>query len=109
MSVNGNMSSVASLAVNAGGTLGGNGTVGNTTIKAAAHWRPAIRSARSTRQRQPGASRAASTYLVEVSSGDADRINVTGTATLGGATVQGDLCQRQLTSRSNTRSSTPAV
>ena len=35
---------VAAATVNAGGTLGGNGTVGNTTINAAARWRRAIRS-----------------------------------------------------------------
>jgi hypothetical protein len=71
--------------VNAGGTLGGNGTVGNTTINGGTL--------------APGNSiglltvqgsllfTAASSYMVEVSPANADRTNVTGLATLGGATV----------------------
>ncbi|MBV9461670.1 MAG: autotransporter domain-containing protein, partial [Bradyrhizobium sp.] len=78
-------SSASSLTVNAGGTLGGNGTVGNTTINSGTL--------------APGNAiglltvsgnlvfTAAATYLVEVSASNADRTNVTGTATLGGATV----------------------
>jgi uncharacterized protein with beta-barrel porin domain len=85
LSVNGDISSASSLTVNAGGTLGGNGIVGNTTINGGTL--------------APGNSiglltvngnlafTAASTYMVEVSSTTADRTNVTGTATLGGATV----------------------
>ena len=84
LSVNG--STTASVTtVNAGGTLGGNGTVGTTTINGGVL--------------APGNSiglltvqgnlvfTAASSYLVEVSPANADRVNVTGTATLGGATV----------------------
>src|SRR5439155_9529008 len=71
--------------VNAGGTLGGNGIVGNTIINGGTL--------------SPGNSigtltvqgslvfTAASSYMVEVSPSAADRTNVTGTATLGGATV----------------------
>src|SRR5713226_2307443 len=71
--------------VNAGGTLGGNGIVGNTVINGGVL--------------SPGNSiglltvqgnlvfTAASSYMIEVSPSAADRTNVTGTATLGGATV----------------------
>jgi T5SS/PEP-CTERM-associated repeat protein/autotransporter-associated beta strand protein len=84
LSVNGT-STGSAVTVNAGGTLGGNGTVGNTTINGGAL--------------APGNSiglltvqgslvfTAASSYLVEVSPANADRTNVTGAATLGGATV----------------------
>ena len=85
LSVNGDLTSASSLTVNAGGTLGGNGTVGSTTINGGTL--------------APGNSiglltvsgslvfTAASSYLVEVSPASADRTNVTGAATLGGATV----------------------
>ncbi|GGI18949.1 autotransporter [Bradyrhizobium guangdongense] len=71
--------------VGALGTLGGSGTVGNTLINGGTL--------------SPGNSiglltvagnltfTSASTYSVEVSPANADRVNVTGTATLGGATV----------------------
>jgi autotransporter-associated beta strand protein len=84
LSVNGSIANSA-VTVNAGGTLGGNGTVGNTTINGGTL--------------APGNSiglltiqgslvfTAASSYMVEVSPANADRTNVTGTATLGGATV----------------------
>jgi T5SS/PEP-CTERM-associated repeat protein/autotransporter-associated beta strand protein len=84
LSMNGSIASSA-VTVNAGGTLGGNGTVGNTTINGGAL--------------APGNSiglltvngslsfTAASSYMVEVSPANADRVNVTGTATLSGATV----------------------
>ena len=79
--------------MNAGGTLGGTGTVGNTTINGGTL--------------APGNSigtltvegnlvfAAAATYLVEVSPTTADRTNVTGTATLAG-TVQARVRARQL-------------
>ncbi len=84
LSVNGSIASSA-VTVNAGGTLGGNGTVGNTTINGGTL--------------APGNSiglltvngslsfTAAASYMVEVSPANADRVNVTGIATLGGATV----------------------
>jgi T5SS/PEP-CTERM-associated repeat protein/autotransporter-associated beta strand protein len=84
LSVNGSIAQSA-VTVNAGGVLGGNGTVGNTTINGGTL--------------APGNSiglltvngnlsfTAASSYMVEVSSANADRVNVTGTATLSGATV----------------------
>jgi autotransporter-associated beta strand protein len=85
LSVNGSIASSLMTTVNAGGTLGGNGIVGNTTINGGAL--------------APGNSiglltvqgslvfTAASSYMVEVSPSAADRTNVTGSATLGGATV----------------------
>jgi autotransporter-associated beta strand protein len=85
LAVDGSIASSPLTTVNAGGTLGGNGIVGNTTINGGAL--------------APGNSiglltvqgslvfTAASSYMVEVSPANADRTNVTGTATLGGATV----------------------
>jgi uncharacterized protein with beta-barrel porin domain len=97
LAVNG---TAAAVTVNAGGTLGGNGTVGNTVINGGAL--------------APGNSiglltingnltfTAASSYMVEVSPATADRTNVTGTATLGGAKVNasfapGTYVQKQYT------------
>jgi autotransporter-associated beta strand protein len=86
LAVNGSIVASSGVSVNAGGTLGGNGIVGNTTINGGAL--------------APGNSiglltvqgslvfTAASSYMVEVSPSNADRTNVTGTATLGGATVK---------------------
>ena len=82
--VNGSIS-LSAVTVNPGATLGGNGTVGSTTINGGTL--------------SPGNSiglltvngslvfTAAASYMVEVSPANADRTNVTGTATLGGATV----------------------
>jgi len=86
LSVNGSILASSGVTVNAGGMLGGNGFVGNTTINGG--------------MLAPGNSigvlnvqgnlvfTAASSYMVEVSPVNADRTNVTGTATLGGATVK---------------------
>ncbi len=80
--VNGNIASANSLLVNAGGTLGGIGTVGNTVVNGGIL--------------SPGNSigaiavqgslvfTAASAYLVQVSSSGSDLTNVTGAATLAG-------------------------
>ncbi|WP_446694699.1 autotransporter-associated beta strand repeat-containing protein, partial [Rhodopseudomonas telluris] len=85
LSVNGSIASSSLTTVNAGAVLGGNGTVGTTLINGGAL--------------APGNSigtlnvsgnltfTAASSYMVEVSPSSADRVNVSGTATLGGATV----------------------
>jgi autotransporter-associated beta strand protein len=85
LSVNGSIASSSLTTVNSGGTLGGNGTLGNTSINGGTL--------------APGNSigvltvqgnlvfATASSYMVEVSPTNADRTNVTGTATLGGATV----------------------
>jgi autotransporter-associated beta strand protein len=86
LSVNGSIASSSLTTVNAAATLGGNGTVGNTTINGGTL--------------APGNSigtlsvqgnlvfTAAASYMVEVSPANADRTNVTGTATLGAATVK---------------------
>jgi autotransporter-associated beta strand protein len=82
LSVNGSIASSVLTTVNAGGTLGGTGTVGNTAIVGGTL--------------APGNSigiidvsgnlslDGSSTYAVEVSPIDADRTNVSGTATLAG-------------------------
>jgi autotransporter-associated beta strand protein len=86
LSMNGSIASSSLTTVNAGGTLGGNGIVGNTSINGGTL--------------APGNSigtlavqgnlvfTAAASYMVEVSPANADRTNVTGSATLGGATVK---------------------
>jgi autotransporter-associated beta strand protein len=85
LSTNNSVASTGPVTVDGGGTLGGNGTVGNTTIN--------------NGTLSPGNSvgtitvngnlvlTPAANYKVEVSSLSADRTNVTGMATLGGATV----------------------
>jgi autotransporter-associated beta strand protein len=85
LSVNGSIASSSLTTVNPGGTLGGNGTVGNTTIDGGTL--------------SPGNSigtltvagnlvlTVASTYMVEVSPTASDFTHVTGSAALGGATV----------------------
>ena len=84
--VNGSLSNAA-FTVN-GGTLGGTGTVGNTLVNAGGTFAPGSGT--------PGSSmtvngtlgfNAASTYLVNVNPTTASFANVSGTATLGGATV----------------------
>jgi autotransporter-associated beta strand protein len=85
--VDGDISSSSGVTVNAGGTLGGGGTVSSTTINAGGTLAPGG-SARSTLvvagdlTFMPGA-----TYLTQISSGDAASTVVFGSATLGGATV----------------------
>jgi autotransporter-associated beta strand protein len=86
LAVNGSILSSSGVTVNAGGTLGGNGIVGNTLINGGTL--------------SPGNSiglltvqgslvfTAAASYMVELSPSDADRVNVAGAATLGGATVR---------------------
>ncbi|WP_249119249.1 MULTISPECIES: autotransporter domain-containing protein [unclassified Bradyrhizobium] len=85
LAVNGSISSSAMTTVNAGATLGGNGTVGNTTINGGT-LAPGNSIGLLTVQGSLVLT-AASSYLVEVSPSNADRVNVTGAATLGGATV----------------------
>ena len=79
----------SSMTVNAGGTLGGNGTVGNTTINGGT-LAPGSASGSAfgplTVQGTLSLT-AASTYMIQVTPANADRTNVTGAATLGGATV----------------------
>jgi autotransporter-associated beta strand protein len=85
LSVSGSIASSAMTTVNAGGTLGGNGIVGHTTINGGT-LAPGNSIGLLTVQGNL-AFLAASSYVVEVSQADADRTSVTGTATLGGATV----------------------
>ena len=84
LSVDGSIASSA-LIVNAGGTLGGNGIVGNTTINGGS-LAPGHSIGLLTVQGNLVMTAAAS-YMVEISASSADRVNVTGSATLGGATV----------------------
>jgi autotransporter-associated beta strand protein len=85
LSVNGSIATSTLTTVNSGGTLGGNGAVGNTSINGGAL---APGNSIGTLNVSGNLSfTAASSYMVEVSPTAADRTNVTGTATLGGATV----------------------
>jgi uncharacterized protein with beta-barrel porin domain len=86
LAVNGNIASASGVTVNAGGTLGGNGIVGNTTINAGGTLAPGNSIGTLTVQGNLVFT-AASSYMVEISPANADSTNVTGTATLGGATV----------------------
>lgn len=90
----------STMTVNAGGTLGGDGVVGDTSINGGT-LAPGNSVGLLTVQGSL-AFTAASSYMVEVSSSNADRTNVTGTAALGGATVSavflpGSLVSRQYT------------
>jgi autotransporter-associated beta strand protein len=85
LSVNGSLASSSLTTVNAGGTLGGNGIVGNTAINGGA-LAPGNSIGLLTVQGSL-AFTTASSYMVEISFANADRVNVTGTAALGGATV----------------------
>ena len=97
--VNGSIVSSILTTVNAGGTLGGNGTVGNTVIDGGT-----LAAGNSIGTLTVSGSlvmTAASTYLVEVSPTNADRTDVTGTATLGG-TVQAVFAPGSYVTRSYT-------
>ena len=85
LAVNGSIAASSSVTVNAGGTLGGNGFVGNTTINGGT-LAPGNSIGLLTVQGSLTLTAAAS-YLVEISPANADRVNVTGAANLGGATV----------------------
>lgn len=86
LSVNGNFSN-ASFVVNEGGKLGGAGTVGNTNVNGGT---AAPGNSIDTLTVNGNVSfTAASTYEVEVNAaGDSDLLQATGTATLGGASVE---------------------
>ncbi|MDB5602164.1 MAG: putative outer rane autotransporter barrel [Xanthobacteraceae bacterium] len=85
--VDGNISSVSAVTVNAGGTLAGNGIVGTTTVNAGGALAPGNSTALLTVQGSLTLA-AASNYMVEVSPANASRTDVTGAADLGGATVR---------------------
>jgi len=84
LSVNGTLLASA-LTVNAGGTLGGTGTVGTTVINGGT-LAPGNSIGTLTVQGNLLLD-AAARYMLEVSPASSDRVNVTGTATLGGAAV----------------------
>jgi len=86
LSVNGSIASSSSVTVNTGGTLGGTGIISNTTINSGGALAPGNSIGVLTVQGSLVFNTAAS-YMVEVSPTTADRTNVTGIATLGGATV----------------------
>ncbi|HEX2401875.1 MAG TPA: autotransporter-associated beta strand repeat-containing protein, partial [Mycobacterium sp.] len=98
LSVNGSIVNSA-LTVNAGGTIGGNGTIGNTIINGGT-LAPGNSIGTLTVQGNLVMTSAAA-YVVEVSPSNADRTNVTGTATLGG-TVQAVFTPGAYISRSYT-------
>ena len=81
LTVNGSITS--SVLVNAGGTLGGNGTVGPTTIFAGGTLSPG-NSVGTLTVNGNLVFAAASLYMVEVQGNTADRTNASGTATLAG-------------------------
>ncbi len=84
--VNGSIASSAAT-VNSGGTLGGTGTLGSTTIASGGTLAPG-NSIGTLSVNGNLAFGSGSFYRVEVSATSADRTNVTGIATLTGATVQ---------------------
>jgi T5SS/PEP-CTERM-associated repeat protein len=84
--VDGSIATSVLTSVNAGGTLAGTGTVGNTQINNGGTLAPGASIGTLTIQGNLVMASAAA-YLIEVSPTNADRTNVTGTATLGG-TVQ---------------------
>jgi autotransporter-associated beta strand protein len=83
--VNGSIASSSLTTVNAGAALGGNGTVGNTKINGGTLAPGDENGLLSVNGDLTLTS--ASTYLVQVSPASAGRVNVTGSATLGNATV----------------------
>ncbi|UWU73758.1 autotransporter-associated beta strand repeat-containing protein [Bradyrhizobium huanghuaihaiense] len=87
LAVNGSIASSSSLTVNSGGTLGGTGAVGTTTIASGGTLAPGNSIGTLTVSGNLAFS-AGSFYRVEVSTTAADRTNVSGIATLSGATVQ---------------------
>lgn len=86
LAANGTLASVVT--VNNGGTLGGTGTIGGADIRAGGTFAPG-NSIGTTTVAGNVSFAAGSTYIVEAdAAGNADRINATGAATLGGGTVQ---------------------
>jgi autotransporter-associated beta strand protein len=86
LSINGDIRTSSGVIVNSGGTLGGTGFVPDTLVKAGGTLAPGnsvgTLNVVGNLQFITG-----STYVVEVSSAGADRTNVSGTATLGGAAI----------------------
>jgi autotransporter-associated beta strand protein len=87
LAVNSSLTATSGITVNSGGALGGTGTVGNTTIASGGALAPG-NSIGTIIVNGNLTFNAGGFYTVEVSPTAADRTNVTGTATLTGATVQ---------------------
>ncbi|UQD76306.1 autotransporter-associated beta strand repeat-containing protein [Bradyrhizobium japonicum] len=87
LAVNGDITASSGITVNSDGILGGTGIVGNTTIARGGALAPGNSIGTLTVSGNLTFS-AGSFYTVEVSTTAADRTNVSGTATLTGATVQ---------------------
>ncbi|HZO44882.1 MAG TPA: autotransporter domain-containing protein [Xanthobacteraceae bacterium] len=87
LAVNSTLTATSGITVNNGGVLGGIGTVGNTTIASGGTLAPG-NSIGTLTVNGNLTFNAGGFYTVEVSPTAADRTNVTGTATLTGATVQ---------------------
>jgi autotransporter-associated beta strand protein/T5SS/PEP-CTERM-associated repeat protein len=85
LAVNGSIASSSGTTVNAGGTLGGTGILGNVTVNGGT-LAPG-NSIGTVTVNGNLALTAASSYMVEIDPTTSDRTNVTGTATLGGARV----------------------
>jgi uncharacterized protein with beta-barrel porin domain len=78
----------STMTVNAGGTLGGSGTVGTTTVNGGTLAPGSAGGSLGPLTVQGSLSfTTASTYMIQVSPTNAGRTNVSGSATLGGATV----------------------
>ncbi|MBR1176712.1 autotransporter domain-containing protein [Bradyrhizobium sp. KB893862 SZCCT0404] len=84
LAVNGDLSSASSLAVNAGGTLGGNGILGAVAINGGTL---APGNSIGTLTTASLTMTAASTYLVQVSGATSDKTIVTGVASINGKVV----------------------
>ena len=88
LQVNGSIASSSLTAVNGGGTLTGSGTVGNTIVNSGGVLAPGNGTAGSFMTVSGNlALQSGAAYLVQVDRAAASFANVTGTATLGGATV----------------------
>ncbi|MGB3041838.1 MAG: autotransporter-associated beta strand repeat-containing protein [Xanthobacteraceae bacterium] len=86
LNIDGSISSSALTTINAGGILSGNGMVGDTVVSGG---RLAPGNAVATLNVNGSLTfSAASSYLIEVSPTQASQVNVSGTATLGGAIVR---------------------
>jgi len=87
LSVNGNVTSASGVTVNAGGTLAGTGTVGNTLVGGGVFAPGAGTPGSSMTVSGTLGFNAASTYAVNLNPTTSSFANVSGVATLGGATV----------------------
>ena len=87
LNVTGSLASSSLTTVNAGGTLTGTGTVGNTSIAGGTFTPGSGAPASSTTVTGTLAFNAASTYVVNVNPTTSSFANVSGAATLGGATA----------------------